>query len=203
MKVLDYGYIELVDSMGTDMTIAESARISYLGKETRSTSNEELIKLLINSGHTSPLEQVEFRFLVKAPIFVARQWMRHRTWSYSEVSRRYTSKNMEFYIPTFNSEATDWVYKKSIQIAYDSYKDLIELGVKKEIARCVLPVSMYTTFYAKTDLHNLLHFLELRQASDAQYEIREYANAICALIAQVVPITMKIWTEKMKGKNNA
>lgn len=197
MQVLDKGFIELVDSMGSDASIAESARISYLAKSSGEEHDENLIIKLLKHNHTSPFEQVEFRFLVKAPIFVARQWMRHRTWSYSEVSRRYTDKDIEFYAPQFSYPQQKEIYEKIISNASSAYDALLELGVRKEIARCVLPVSTYTTFYAKTDLRNLLHFLELRHSADAQYEIRKYADAICELITPIVPVTMKIWKNKI------
>lgn len=193
LNVLDKGFVRLIDSMGNDSTIAETARISYLGKSSGDQSDKNIIISLIKNHHTSPLEQVEFRFLVKAPIFVARQWMRHRTWSYNEVSRRYTKKDIDFYIPDFELEVQRWLYQKSVNVSYSAYNDLIKLGTKKEVARGVLPVAMYTTFYAKTDLHNLFHFLELRLAAEAQSEIREYANAMYELIKPIVPITAEIW----------
>lgn len=193
LNVLDKGFVRLIDSMGNDSTIAETARISYLGKSSGDQSDKNIIISLIKNHHTSPLEQVEFRFLVKAPIFVARQWMRHRTWSYNEVSRRYTKKDIDFYIPDFELEVQRWLYQKSVNVSYSAYNDLIKLGTKKEVARGVLPVAMYTMFYAKTDLHNLFHFLELRLAAEAQSEIREYANAMYELIKPIVPIAAEAW----------
>ena len=193
INVLDKGFIELLEVMGSDTTIAESARISYLGKSSGEESDDRLIQKLIANEHKSPFEQAELRFLVKAPIFVARQWMRHRTWSYSEVSRRYTSKDIDFYMPEFEHSAHRNIYEKAIAEAISSYYALTTLGVRKEISRGVLPVCMYTTFYAKTDLNNLLHFLELRRAPDAQYEIREYANAIEEMLKEKFPITHRVW----------
>lgn len=193
INVLDKGFIELLEVMGSDATIAESARISYLGKSSGEESDDRLIQKLIANEHKSPFEQAELRFLVKAPIFVARQWMRHRTWSYSEVSRRYTDKDIDFYTPEFECSAYRNIYEKAIGEAISSYNTLGALGVRKEISRGVLPVCMYTTFYAKTDLNNLLHFLELRRAPDAQYEIREYANAIEELLKEKFPTTYRVW----------
>ena len=193
INVLDKGFIELLEVMGSDTTIAESARISYLGKSSGEESDDRLIQKLIANEHKSPFEQAELRFLVKAPIFVARQWMRHRTWSYSEVSRRYTDKDIDFYTPEFECSAYRNIYEKAIEEAISSYNTLGALGVRKEISRGVLPVCMYTTFYAKTDLNNLLHFLELRRAPDAQYEIREYANAIEELLKEKFPTTYRVW----------
>lgn len=199
LDILDKGFVELVDSMGSDAVIADSARLSYLGKSSGEESDERIITKLIAYNHTSPLEQVEFRFLVKAPIFVARQWMRHRTWSFSEISRRYTAKDIDFYIPKFEKPDQAAIYSKSVLEALGSYEDLVFSGIKKEQARGILPVCMYTTFYAKTDLHNLFHFLQLRLDQGAQYEIRVYADAICKLIEPIVPVTFKLWKNKHKN----
>jgi len=202
IDVLDKGFVELVDSMGSDETIAASARLSYLGQYRSEDSDSLLISQLINKGHTSPLEQVELRFLVKAPIYIARQWMRHRTWSYSEVSRRYTAKNMDFYTPSFEKEGMKELYNGSVSTSLRAYQELIGAGIRKEQARGVLPTCMYTTFYAKTDLNNLFHFLELRLEKGAQYEITEYSNAICKLIEPIIPMTFEIWKDKMNRKDN-
>jgi thymidylate synthase (FAD) len=126
--------------------------------------------------------------------FVANGFVVHN--SYSEVSRRYTSKDMDFYVPQFDSEDAKHAYEQSVFISLNAYNKLIEESVRKEQARGVLPTCLYTTFYAKTDLHNLFHFLELRLGKGAQYEIVEYANAICKLIEPIAPITMQIWLEK-------
>lgn len=193
INVLDRGFVELLEVMGSDATIAQSARISYLGKSTGEGSDRKLIEKLIAHGHKSPFEQAELRFLVKAPIFVARQWMRHRTWSYSEVSRRYTDADIDFYLPLLGLPEQRDVYSNAIKIAYNSYRDLLDSGVRKEAARGVLPVCMYTTFYAKTDLNNLLHFLELRREPDAQYEIRQYAIGIEEVLKEKFPITYEAW----------
>ena len=193
INVLDKGFIELLEVMGSDTTIAESARISYLGKSSGEESDDRLIQKLIANEHKSPFEQAELRFLVKAPIFVARQWMRHRTWSYSEVSRRYTDADIDFYLPLLGLPEQRDVYSNAIKIAYNSYRHLLDSGVRKEAARGVLPVCMYTTFYAKTDLNNLLHFLELRRAPDAQREIRECAICIEEILKEKFPITYRVW----------
>jgi len=167
--------------------------------------------LLVNR-HTSPFEQVEFQFRVKCPIFVVRQWHRHRTWSYNEVSRRYTSEEMEFHIPTElrkqskdnkqmsaglieNPESMIENMRRLTEISNTTYELLLDYGVCREQARMILPQNMYTSFYAKVDLHNLLHFLELRNHPHAQEEIRLYAQAIEQLIEPIVPVTLKIWKE--------
>lgn len=212
IKVLDKGYIELVDSLGTDNTIVSAARVSYLGESKGIDKDALLIRYLLEHNHTSPFEQVEFQFRVKCPIFVARQWMRHRTWSYNEVSRRYTSEELDFYLPETlrkqsesNRQASDGNMESSfvsnlinsIKVQTESgfrvYEILLNAGVAREQARMVLPLNTYTSFYAKTDLHNLLHFLELRNHPDAQEEIRVYAKAIELLVEPIVPITFKIW----------
>lgn len=191
------GFVELIEWLGSDRTIAESARLCYLGESKGVDSDTRLIEKLIKNSHTSPFEQVEFRFLVRAPIFVARQWMRHRTWSYIEVSRRFTNKGVSFYIPDFLDKENSLIYTETVLDAYSSYKELLERGVKKEDARGLLPVSMYTEFYAKTDLHNLLHFLKLRRGNGAQYEISQYALAIEKLVEPIVPITMRVWKKDL------
>jgi thymidylate synthase (FAD) len=215
MKVLDKGSIELLAWLGNDNTIVSAARVSYLGESKGTDKDTELLRYLMENNHTSPFEQVEFQFRVKCPLFVAREWMRHRTWSYNEISRRYTSKDIEFHIPSvlraqsktnkqsseysenINQELIGNIEKNSID-SYNLYKLLINKGVCREQARMVLPVNMYTSFYAKTDLHNLFHFLELRTDSKAQAEIRLYAFAIELLIEPIVPISFKLWKETRK-----
>lgn len=197
INVLDKGFVELIETMGSDSTIADSARISYVGKRSTKEADAKLIRMLMKNGHTSPFEQVEFRFLVKAPIYVARQWMRHRIWSFNEKSLRYTAKGInEYYLPELNDEASK-IYVDAVELGIESYNRLLELGIPKEQARGILPTSLYTVFYAKTDLHNLFHFLELRLGKGAQYEISEYANAICKLIEPIVPIAFAEWTYKL------
>lgn len=216
MKVLDKGFIELIDHLGNDNTIVSSARVSYLGKSKGEDKDKELIKYLMENKHTSPFEQVEFQFLVKCPIFVARQWMRHRTWSYNEVSRRYTSDDIDYYLPEelyyqseTNKQASSVPLPKELsnrlingikvqsEGAIRGYELLLNNGVSREHARMVLPLNLYTSFYAKTDLHNLFHFLELRRTSHAQKEIRLYAQAIEQLIEPVVPVSFNLWKENL------
>ena len=147
IKVLDKGFVKLEGVLGTDRNIANSARISYLAplsddeNDYNHDHDKKLIRRLIFSKHTSPFEQAELRFLVKAPIFVARQWMRHRTWSYIEVSRRFTSKDIDFYTPDFRTAVEKDAYTEAINAALLSYRKLLDFEVKKEAARCVLPVS--------------------------------------------------------------
>ena len=212
------GFVKLVDSMGNDLSIVRSARVSY-GKtsEEFSDRDKKLIKYLIKNSHTSPLESVTFTFNIKCPLFIARQWMRHRTWSYNEISRRYTSENIEFYIPKeFRIQSLDNKQMSSgetisKEIAYEIedtikmfcedsiqiYDTMIESGIAREMARGILPQYMYTNFYGTVNLHNLLHFLKLRRHLHAQEEIRRYAFAIENIIKEVVPFTYQAWQENI------
>lgn len=215
VKVHD-GYVRLIDSMGSDLSIVRSARTSYdaawkAGND--KGSDTRLIRYLWANGHTTPFESVEFQFEVKAPIFVTRQWMRHRTWSYNEVSARYTRLPEEFYVPYADSigrqseinhqsrtdednplahAIVDEIFTAQ-QEAFGRYNDLIAFGCPRELARIVLPLGTYTKMHAKADLLNLLKFLKERTSEGAQPEIREYAEAIIHLITPVVPVTMEIW----------
>ena len=205
--VLDKGFIRVVDYMGDDSSIVQAARVSY-GAGTKTPSDDRsLIRYMMRHGHTSPFEQCEIKLHVKLPIFVARQWMRHRIASYNEVSGRYSMMENEFYLPDlerFTRQAEDNKQGSSEEIikeanhvresrlmrqkvAYKLYKLEIEKEVSREIARTELPLSAYTEFYFKIDLHNLSHFLKLRLDKHAQYEIRAYAEAIAELVKLWVP----------------
>lgn len=210
-KVLDHGKIELIDSMGNDLSISNAARV--LKEEWRELEDPKLIKYMLKHGHTSPFEHVTFTFYVKAPIFVIRQWHRHRTWSFNEVSGRYKELPEEFYVPDLtkigvqsgtNHQSRDMKDNELADriredlhvlqaVAFDNYKNLLEHGCPRELARIVLPLGTYTEMYATVDLHNLLHFLKLRDDEHAQYEIQVYAQAIKDLIRPVVPVTLDIW----------
>lgn len=194
--VLGTGFVELVDHMGDDERIVEAARISY---EARSVEDAmKFVSQLWHSGHTSPFEQVVLTFRIKAPIFVARQMMRHRTARVNELSLRYTKSKLEFYIPQ-GDRLGDYPdsAKKCIDAAYSQakscYQTLLASGVRYEVARCVLPVSTFTEFFWQMDLHNLLHFLTLRCAKSAQWETWEYAKAIEKLAATVAPAALAAW----------
>lgn len=215
IDVLGNGYIELIDSMGDDLSIVNAAKVSF-NKEAKKLGKDELklLKYLYDHKHTTPFEMVEFKFRVKLPLFVIRQWHRHRTWSYNEISRRYTSDEIDFYYPTLwrkqstsNKQGSDGFcdpvtsdYAKSklsiiTTIALENYNDLIKLGACREQARMMLPQNMMTIMIAKVDLHNLLHFLKLRTDTHAQWEIRQYAEAIEKLIDPIVPETMKLYRD--------
>ena len=216
IKVLDHGFVRLVDAMGNDLSIVRSARVSY-DAAWRAGENEgsdaRLINYLMKHKHTSPFESVEFQFEVKAPIFVFRQWHRHRTWSYNELSARYRELPEEFYIPdpdkvgvqaTNNKQGRDTsvsvsrveqceVLRRQCESAFTTYRQLLADGWPRELARSVLPVATYSHMFAKTNLHNLLAFLELRLDPHAQYEIKVYAEAMLSLIRPVVPAAIKAW----------
>lgn len=206
---LDHGYVSLVDHMGDDLRICQKARV-LPGAAWRKMKDEALINYLMTNRHTSPFEAVVFEFEVKAPIFVLRQWQRHRTWSYNEESARYKNMGEDFYVPEpnqvgvqsldnkqgrFNDGAAKDVtrYINSCSFSIRNYYVLIAAGWPRELARCVLPVSMYSTMMATVNLHNLFHFLTLRQSPHAQYEIRVYADALASLIEPIVPISFAAW----------
>lgn len=214
--VLNHGFIRVVDYMGGDDAVVQAARVSY-GQGTRSTRDDRaLIRYLLSHAHTTPFEMAEIKLHVKMPIFVARQWIRHRTASVNEYSARYSLLDEEFYLPdgeaiaaqstsnrqgrgeALTSDAAAAVVatmEEGARRAYADYTTLLGenadegLGVARELARAVLPVNFYTQWYWKTDLHNLLRFLELRMDPHAQWEIRQYANVLAGIVALWVPHT--------------
>ena len=217
--VLDKGFVRLVDYFGGDQRIVQSARVSY-GEGTKSVSQDgALIDYLLRHQHTSPFEQVVMTFHVKMPIFVARQWVRHRTGRMNEVSGRYSIMKDEFYVPAedkvapqstdnkqgrateaFDKENADKIIaqlEEGQKAAYESYNELIDSGLAREIARINLPLSLYTEFYWEMDLHNLFHFLKLRLDSHAQYEIRVYAQVILEMCKKVAPMATESFINHM------
>lgn len=214
-QILNNCYIELIDMHGNEQLIVKTARVSYAGedkvKDKLSISDRNLLRMLIRKGHTTPLEHVAFTFKVKCPLFVRSQWHRHRTWSYNEISRRYTANNIEFYIPDSvslkndNGFSEDFIKTKisvATQIAFKCYNDLLLFGVAPEQARMILPQNLLTIFYASVDLNNLLKFIELRTAPEAQREIRVFAEAIKVILEEKLPEFMKIYNEERKVKND-
>jgi len=209
IKVLDHGHVRLIDHMGSDLSIVRSARISY-DAEWRTGEDEgkdaKLIDYLVKNGHTSPLESVTFTFDVKAPIFVFRQWHRHR----NEISARYAELPEEFYVPAVEQITTQHSSNKQMRTdeqhrdaahirriiadacgnAFVDYRSMIANGVPRELARSVLPVGTYSHMFATVDLHNLAHFLKLRLHEHSQYEIRVYAEAMLQLIEPIVPVAV-------------
>ena len=217
--VLDKGFVRLVDYFGGDQRIVQSARVSY-GEGTKSVSQDgALIDYLLRHQHTSPFEQVVMTFHVKMPIFVARQWVRHRTGRMNEVSGRYSIMKDEFYVPAedkvspqstdnkqgrateaFDKETADKIIaqlEEGQKAAYENYSELIDSGLAREIARINLPLSLYTEFYWEMDLHNLFHFLKLRLDSHAQYEIRVYAQVILEMCKKVAPMATESFINHM------
>jgi thymidylate synthase (FAD) len=211
INVLDKGFVRLVDHKGSDLSIVRAARVSY-DADWRSGAEEgkdsKLIGYMMQHLHTSPFEHVVFTFEVKAPIFVFRQWHRHRTWSYSELSARYAPLKEEFYIPALEQITTQsesnkqirtseqhpraqnmaWLIEQQCKSSFQIYEAMLERGCPRELARTVLPLATYSRMFATVDLHNLMHFLKLRLHEHAQYEIRVYAQAILELIRPIVPV---------------
>jgi len=220
INVLNHGSVRLVEHMGSDLSVVRSARVSYDADWRSGGDDEKLIDYLMRNRHTSPFESVVFTFEVKAPIFVFRQWHRHRTWSFNEVSARYSELPEEYYIPevsqiTTQSKSnkqmrTDVEHPQSIHLqdmisqqcqqAFWSYHEMIRLGCPRELARGVLPVNTFSRMFATVDLHNLLHFLKLRLHEHAQYEIRVYAQAMLELIEPIVPISVAAWQKHILPK---
>ena len=228
IEVLNHGHVRLVESMGNDLSIVRNARVSY-DAEWRSGEDagkdEKLINYLVKNHHTSPFESAQFTFDIKCPMFVARQWMRHRTWSYNEVSARYSQLPDEMYVPdptligvqskdnkqmrevkkgmTLKEISEAKTIAREIEAmnntAYYMYEEFIRKGVPRELARGVLPMNIYTHFFATVDLHNLMGFLRLRLHEHAQYEIRVYAEAMLQLIEPIVPVSVKAFKEHVLG----
>ena len=209
-KVLDQGSIELVDWMGTDSDIVKAARISTGASTKTPKEDEQLIHYLMEHQHTSPFEMCEIKLKLKMPIFIARQWIRHRMASINEYSGRYSEMTDDFYIPTTfrtqskinhqGSEGTlDEETNKKLNLTtqvysedtFKLYQHMLEKGVSREMSRIILPLSTYTSFFWKIDLHNLLKFLKLRMDPTAQEEIRVYADQIWDIVKIWVPVTAK------------
>ncbi len=217
IKVLDKGFIRLVDYYGSDSRIVQSARVSY-GAGTKTVREDKmLIDYLWMNEHTSPFEQVVFTFHCKLPIFIARQWIRHRTARVNEISGRYSVMKDEFYVPSEDvisyqskdnkqgrsrDEVPTEVKAKILEIinsnnqsSYKNYQAMVDKGIARELARVSLPLNMYTEWYWQIDLKNLLHFLKLRMDQHAQYEIREYANAMAKVVQAVCPYVWESFEE--------
>ncbi|MDC7233630.1 MAG: FAD-dependent thymidylate synthase [Spirochaetales bacterium] len=219
--VLDKGFVRLVDYMGSDDRIVQSARVSY-GSGTKSFREDKgLINYLLRNEHTSPFEQVVFTFHTKMPIFVARQWVRHRTARVNEISGRYSVMKNEFYLPAEEDVAFQSLDNKQGRSeedipaelkqkvrslleeeqnrVYENYTSLLEDNVARELARINLPLSLYTEWYWQMDLKNMFHFLKLRMDAHAQMEIRVYAEAIHKLVSKVCPIAMEAFDNHING----
>ncbi|OQA35682.1 MAG: Thymidylate synthase ThyX [Candidatus Dependentiae bacterium ADurb.Bin331] len=204
--------VELVRVSGSDLEVVNAARVSYGKVATQITERDKkLIYYLMQHKHTSPFEHNQLSFRIKAPIFVARQWMRHRMNSYNEISYRYVKAPLEFYIPSnwrqqdpvnkqgsvgsFKNEQLQAIYKKSIEQSVAAYEHLLNNGVCREQARGLLPVCTYTEFIYTTNLHSLMHFLKLRLHAGAQYEIQQFARAVLKLAQPHFPISLDCWKQ--------
>ncbi|MFA5468577.1 MAG: FAD-dependent thymidylate synthase [Sphaerochaetaceae bacterium] len=223
-KVLDKGFVRLVDYLGSDSRIVQAARVSY-GEGTKTYRQDKgLINYLMRNEHTSPFEQVNFTFHIKMPIFVARQWIRHRTAKVNEISGRYSILPDEVYLPARehinlqsddnkqgrSSEAVDpelqdkvlKILEEDQKRSLETYHALLDLGIARELARINLPLSIYTQWYWQMDLHNLFHFLKLRLDEHAQWEIRVYAEVILSIIRNVCPLAVEAFeTLILNGKS--
>ena len=228
-KVLDHGFVALIDAMPrlvpegytADQAIVQAARVSYGAGTKQINEDRGLIRYLLRHRHTTPFEMVEFKFHIAMPIFIARQWIRHRTANVNEYSARYSIVKDRFYKPslesvrkqsasnrqggeqTFNvsdeqqiKTAQDFLgFLDHVETLYGKYLSLTEQGVSRELARMGLPVNVYTEWYWKCDLHNILRFISLRLDSHAQLEIRAYAQAMLDLIEPIVPHTVEAWKD--------
>ena len=225
IKCLDLGFVNIIDCMprlipdkeeSADFAIAEAARCSYQRGTKKISDDRALIRHLMRSCHTSPFEQVEFKFHMKMPIFVARQLIRHRSANVNELSGRFSEMPDEYFLPPLddiriqsekNKQGSDGNFDinnsenilNSIHLSsensFNLYKEFLYLNMTREQARIVLPLNTYTEWYWKIDLHNLLHFLSLRCDEHSQKETREYAEAILELISPIVPITIEAWED--------
>ncbi len=221
---LDHGFVRVIDYMGDDAAIVQAARVSY-GRGTKAVSNDAgLINYLMRHWHSTPFEMCEIKLHVKLPVFVARQWIRHRTANVNEYSARYSVLDREFYIPapenlaaqsTQNNQGRGAVLegeeaqrvldhlRADSDRAYDHYEEMLgtdgQQGLARELARMNLPMNVYTQWYWKTDLHNLFHFLRLRADPHAQYEIRVYADAIAEAVRDWVPLAFAAFEEHRLG----
>lgn len=223
-ELLDHGFVRLIDSMGDDLSIVRAARVSYnaawrAGED--HASDDRLIRYLWRNHHTTPFEAVMLKFEVKAPIFVFRQWHRHRTWSFNELSARYRELPEEYYTPdpamvgiqsASSKQARDisaidleslslrknetQSVREHCENAFILYRGLISNGWPRELARSVLPVCTYSHMFATVNLLNLMRFLTLRCDSHAQYEIRVYADAMRDLARLIAPVAISAWEDK-------
>jgi thymidylate synthase (FAD) len=211
LPVLDHGFVRYVDHHGSDQRIVEAARISYHSPSKGPEQDKKLLFYLYRNRHTSPFEMAKVTLNIKMPIFVMRQYVRHRMQNLNEVSARYTELPGEFYIPakwraqdTKNKQGSaefcdanhnlfSEILRRQCERSYETYQVLLAQGVAREMARMVLPVNIYTEIYSCWDLKNLLHFISLRDDSHAQAEIQEYGRAIKAVLTELFPWTMEAY----------
>jgi thymidylate synthase (FAD) len=211
IRVLDHGFVRLDDVMADDLSVVNAARVSFARrKEEMDESDEGLIRFLMRDRHGTPFEHNSFRFHIRCPIFVAREWFRHRVGSFNEFSMRYAKATDDFYVPapddvrtqtgkpgayTFEpvdeelAEETREAMQEVYERAFATYERLVEAGVARELARSVLPVGAYTEFYWTVNARALMNFVSLRNAETAQREIRKYAEAVETFLAAKMPVT--------------
>jgi thymidylate synthase (FAD) len=211
IRVLDHGFVRLDEAMASDLSVVNGARVSFARHKTEmDESDEGLIRFLMRDRHGTPFEHNAFRFHVRCPIFVAREWFRHRVGSFNEFSMRYARATDDFYVPepadvrtqvgkpgsySFEpveddvAETTREELRGVYEAAYAAYERLVELGVARELARCVMPVGAYTEFYWTVNARALMNFVSLRAAETAQREIRRYAEAVEVFFAEKMPVT--------------
>jgi len=219
-QVLDKGFVKLIEFMGGDQRAVDSARVSFGSVSKGEAQDKKLIEYLLANGHLSPFEHSVFQFHIKCPIFVARQWMRHRIASYNEISARYTEVHDEFYMPeafraqdrinrqgsvrsgALEQEKMLAIYDKAIKASYKAYTELLEAGAAREMARMVLPVSQYTQFHWTINARSLLNFIDLRADEHAQYEIRRYAEAIQGMFSGKMPWTWEAYAKLHEKKTH-
>jgi thymidylate synthase (FAD) len=211
IEVLDHGFVRLDDAMATDLSVVNAARVSFARRKVEmDESDAGLIRFLMRDRHGTPFEHNAFRFHVRAPLFVAREWFRHRIGSFNEFSMRYAKATDEFYVPDVEdvrsqvgkpgaysfepvsdeiAEATRDELAAVYAAAFSAYERLVEMGVARELARAVMPVGAYTEFYWTVNARALMNFISLRAAETAQREIRRYADAVELLFAERMPVT--------------
>lgn len=217
IPILGQGYVRYIDHLGTDQRIVETARISYKSPSKGEEADKKLLFYLFKNRHTSPFEACNISFNIKMPIFCMRQFVRHRTFKLNEWSGRYSELADEFYLPDLwriqdiknkqgsyiiGADMTSEWHRENESIAagcfvdaFNAYKKLLDNGVAKELARIVLPVSLFTEIYVNCDVHNLIHFLNLRQDPHAQWEMREIANAMDTIFKELYP-----WCAEARAK---
>jgi thymidylate synthase (FAD) len=221
IKVLDRGFVQLVDQMGSDLSVVNAARVSFgKRKEAFDESDAKLVRYLAKHEHTSPFRHTAMTFHVKAPIFVFRQWMKHRIGSeFNEISGRYVVfPEDEFYVPEVfrqqakvnkqgsegeiapeHREAAAKTYLDACKASVAQYRALLDMGVCKEQARCVLPLGLYSEVYWTVSLQAVAHFIRLRTDSHAQWEIQEYGHAVAKLVEQAYPVSLQALLESDAG----
>jgi thymidylate synthase (FAD) len=219
VRVLDKGFVRLVESLGGDRGVTDAARVSHGASSKGPRADQKLIDYLLSHSHLTPFEHAVFKFHVSCPIFVARQWFRHRFAAYNELSYRYTEVKDEFYVPAawraqdaadrqgsaaaeLGDAALNALYAKQVKACLCAYRELLAAGVAREMARMVLPVSLYTQFYWTVNARSLMNFIALRADRHAQWEIRQYAEALAAVFAAKMPWTWEAFLKRAwKGDN--